>query len=134
MNLNIQHIEIQKNLTDFEKLQHEHLSVLENNSIPDLAQMTRDRSSRFSEIKSQIDRFIENAGRDGIENIDVLTGFEKQIQIIMELDRQISDKIEQHRSVLSDNLKKMKAGKTAMKGYSNSNTLYQQPRVLSMNR
>lgn len=128
-------IKIHERLNAYQQMQHEHINLLESSPTPDLAKMTRERNEAFLSIKQLIDDFTDTAGNSGTDAIDILSGFEKKIQAILVLDNQISKKIKQYKTALSEHLKRMKAGKTAINGYANSNTrLNKQPSVLSMNR
>ena len=133
------HVNDEKKIHDqldaYQQMQHEHLHLLKSTSMPDLAKMTQERNEAFQSLKKRIDDFTDTAGSSGTDAIDILSGFEKKIQDILVLDNQVSKEIKKYKLVLSENLKRIRAGKTAINGYANSNTrLNKQPSVLSMNR
>lgn len=118
----------------YEKIQAEHLSVLKNREMPDLNSMTLEREKAFTDLKTNLDNLIENAGSiGGIKSLPLLTEFENRLGTIMGLDEQITIEIQRHRAELKKHLNHMKKGKAAMKGYNPAGAI-NQPHVLSMNR
>ncbi len=126
---------IHDRLNAYQQLQKDHLRLLETDPMPDLAKMAQDRNAAFLSFKKLIDDFVDTAGDSGDRAVEVLSGYEEKMTAILALDKQIGKTIQKYKEVLTENLKRMRAGRTAMKGYARSNTrLHQQPSVLSMNR
>ncbi len=119
----------------YEKIQLQHLHILQSNTVPDLNLMTRDREKIFQILKTNLETMMENAGlTHRTDSISDLGKYENRLNAIMKLDEAISIEIKKYRDTLKTNLNRMKKGKAAMNGYRMAGTTSPNPHVLSMNR
>ena len=110
--------------TEYENLQKLHLEVMENEPMPDIARMTKDRDNAFDRLKQNINNFVGNAGSQGGTNsLPVLAEYETRLTSIMDVSEELSKSILKYRDNLKTDLAKMQQGRAAMRGYKAVNLL-----------
>jgi len=111
--------------TEYENLQVQHIDIMKNESMPDLAAMTQKRDKVFIRLKENLDNFVKNAGvQKGIERVPELAEYETRLTSIMAVSEELSIAIQEYKNKLMTNLAKIKQGKAAMQGYKAANINY----------
>ena len=128
---------ISKQCSAYEDLQDRHLTLLKAQNLPDLSEMTRERRSASTKLKTAINEFIDTAGAsDKPGNITSLNQLKKRLGLILRVDETIGGEIQKHKSLLEKSMNQLKHGKKALQGYRPTGSLSQsnRPRVLSISR
>lgn len=112
-------------LTEYENLQVQHIDIMRNESMPDLAAMTQKRDKAFISLKQNLDNFVRNAGpHKGIDSVPELAEYETRLTSIMDVSEELSRAIQEYKTRLKTNLAKIQHGKAAMRGYKAANMNY----------
>jgi len=112
-------------LTEYENLQVQHIDIMKNESMPDLAAMTQKRDKVFIRLKQNLDDFVKNSGsHKGIDSLPELAEYETRLTSIMEVSEELSRAIQEYKTKLKTDLAKIQQGKAAMRGYKAANINY----------
>ena len=127
--------ELERCLSNYEKIQAHHLCQMQSETLPDLELMNTERAGAFRTLKAALDTFMGNAGTIyGSDSLSMLSGYEQIVSSMMELDEKIAIEIKKHKDRLKADLARMKKGKQAITGYKSTGTVLSSPKVVSMNR
>lgn len=112
-------------LTEYENLQIQHIDIMKNEPMPDIAAMTQKRDDAFIRLKNNLDSFVKNTdSRDGAENLSGLKKYEIRLASIMDMSHELSRVTQEYKDRLTAGLTKIKQGKAAMQGYKTVNMNY----------
>jgi len=110
---------------EFENLQVQHIDIMKNESMPDIAAMTQKRDDAFIRLKNNLDRFVKNAGsHDKADSLSDLRKYEIRLASIMDVSQELSKVTLEYKDKLTAGLAKIQQGKAAMQGYKTANMNY----------
>ncbi len=116
---------LERCLTEYENLHIQHIAIMKNEPMPDLAAMSQKRDDIFIRLKQNLDSFVKNAGsHDGAESLSGLKKYEIRIASIMDMSQELSKVTQEYKDQLTAGLTKIKQGKAAMQGYKTANINY----------
>ena len=117
--------ELELSFIEYENLQAEHIDIMKNEPLPDIAAMTQKRDDSFIKLKHNLDRFVKNAGsHGGADSLSDLTAYETRLASIMDVSQELSKVILEYKDKLTEGLAKLQQGKAAMQGYKTANMNY----------
>ena len=126
--------DIDDNLTAYQDMQERHLAILDQNELPDLEAMTREREDIFRPLQVRFQALTNKIDSNtAIQALPLLQHYETRLKRIAALDDKIESKIKQHRERLKQLMGRLKHGKKAMNGYAQL-APQSSPRVVNMNR
>ncbi len=111
--------------TEYEDLQIQHIDIMKNESMPDIAAMTQKRDDVFIRLKHNLDSFVKHAGSHGkTDSLSDLAEYETRLASIMDVSKELSKVTMEYKERLTAGLAKIQQGKAAMQGYKTANMNY----------
>jgi len=102
--------------SEYETLIAQHIHMMKNESMPDLAAMTRESDLAFIQLKQNLNNFVENNDTSD-DGLPILAEYKTRLTSIIAVSEELSGIIENYRNHIKTSLKKMQQGKTALHGY-----------------
>lgn len=130
-------IAIIEDLEQLNRLQTDHLLMLEKPDLSAIQKMEKDRQSAFAVLKRKLDSLLDPSGKNNDTIKNELLAVQKSPQFVQmtELDEKIKNKILILKNELKNQIMRIQKGKKALFGYKNVNCKKEnKPHVFSMSR
>ncbi len=110
---------LNQSMKAYETLQEKQLSLFDTTLIPDLELLNFERASAFTELKINLDHFLNIIHR-GDDLVDLISVYQTRINTILKTDDLLKEKINHHKNEMKQHIADTNKNKVAFQGYANS--------------